>query len=130
MIQGTKGIMMKDLMAHLNDETLWYQLVRYHNTKAYDQLRDIQAYVAMLVARIESADSRRVYAIEVDVIAESASSVSKHLQTAEACTQSIAADKSRAAAEAALTDTDMHTSSNVSMFSSNGKSSTLDKSRN
>lgn len=104
---------MKEVMKHLSDDSLELHLVRYHNTQAWDKLRDLSAYVQMLLARIESTESKRVIAAEIDVIVEDAQSAVVHLRNAEMFAKKIAQDHSLAVVNQTITETEHIVSGDV-----------------
>lgn len=113
---------MKEVMKHLTDDSLELHLVRYHNTQAWDKLRDISGYVQMLLARIENPESKRVIAAEMDVIVEDAQSAVAHLRNAEMFAKKIAQDHSRAVVNQTITETEHMVSGDVTTMGVVGSS--------
>jgi hypothetical protein len=97
---------MKDVMKHIADDSLQIHLVRYHNTQAWNRLRELSAYIQMLLARIENVEgSKRIVTGEIDVIIHDASSVAEHLRNAEMFTMRLAEENRRAAVDETITET-------------------------
>lgn len=97
---------MKEVMKHLSEDDLYVHLIRYHNTQAWDKLRDLAAYVQMLLARAENERSERVLAPEVSVIVHDADSIVSHLNNAEMFAKSVAHRKSREVVDQTINETE------------------------
>lgn len=105
---------MKDVMKHLSDDSLKIQLVRYHNTQAWDKLRELSVYIQMLLARIEKSDGRRVIVTEIEIIGHEAASIASHFRNAEMFAKDIAQEKSREVVDQTISETESIASGSVS----------------
>lgn len=81
---------MKGVMAHLGDEHLPYELIRFHSTEACARMRELADYVSMLMARCENTNSRAVLPEEMTIVECKASTISDHLRVARSYTQVVA----------------------------------------